>query len=668
MLTSPEKIVFTLAALATLAAVYFAIRRLVRIITAGHGKPDWQLARKRLLNVLSRMVTFQPVFRFRFWTSFFHALVGWGFGFYILVDSLDVVKGYVPGFAIPGVAGNVYRLLADLLSVAVLVGMIFFIFRRFIFRPANLSTRQTTLLNPKARFGMWRDSAIVATFILLHVGARFMGESLVIAMAGKNDNWQPFASAVARVWSGTRPKVLTIGQHVAFWLAIGLIMVFIPYFPYSKHVHLFFTPLNYLLKPERRSIGELSYINLDDPSIQQFGASKLTDLGWEQLMDSFACIMCFRCQEVCPAYATGKVLSPAALEINKRYFLNTINLLKDSPALTEFAIPAEAIWACTSCGACVDICPVNNEPMRDILDIRRSLILMENNYPKQLETAFRGMEQVANPWGVPPTERMKWAEGLKVPTIEQNPKPDVLWWVGCAPATEVRAQKTARAFSKILNAAGVNFAVLGHNEQCNGDSARRAGREDIFFGLATANVALLNKVKPRRIVTTCPHCLHTLKNEYPAFGGNYEVIHHTQLINELIDSGQLHMEPKALNENHQSAITYHDPCYLGRHNGVYADPRQVLKKAHAELVEMALHADKSFCCGAGGAQMWKEEEHGTSRVSAERVAQVHATGAKMVAVACPFCMIMLTDAAKEDGEQVKVVDVAEIVAERITEL
>jgi len=667
MLTFPEKIIFTLAALATLAAVFFAIRRLVRIITAGHGKPDWSLAWKRLLNVLGRMVTFQPVFRFRFWPSLFHALVGWGFGFYILVDLFDVIKGYLPGFVIPGIAGDVYRLLADVLSVAVLAGMVFFIFRRFVFRPANLSTRQTTLLSSKARFGIWRDSAIVATFILLHVGARFVGESLAIAAAGKTDSWQPFASAVASLWSGMGPQALVIGQHVAFWLAIGLIMAFIPYFPYSKHVHLFFTPLNFLLKPERRSIGELGYINLDDTSIQQFGASKLNDLGWEQLMDSFACIMCFRCQEVCPAYATGKVLSPAALEINKRYFLNTINLLKASPALTEFVIPAEAIWACTSCGACVDICPVNNEPMRDILDIRRSLVLMENNYPKQLETAFRGMEQEANPWGVPPTERMKWAEGLKVPTIEQNPKPDVLWWVGCAPATEVRAQKTARAFAKILNAAGVNFAVLGQNEQCNGDSARRAGREDIFFGLATANVALLNKVKPRRIVTTCPHCLHTLKNEYPAFGGNYEVIHHTQLINELIDGGKLHMEPKALNENHQSAITYHDPCYLGRHNGVYADPRQVLKKAHAELVEMALHADKSFCCGAGGAQMWKEEEHGTSRVSAERVAQVHATGAKMVAVACPFCMIMLTDAAKTDGEQVKVVDVAEIIAERITE-
>jgi Fe-S oxidoreductase len=664
MLTLPEEIIFTLAVLTTLAAVFFAIRRLVRIITAGHGKPDWKLAWKRLLNVVGRMVTFQPVFRFRFWPSLFHALVGWGFGFYILVDLFDVIKGYLPGFIFPGVVGDIYRLLADVLSVAVLVGMVFFIFRRFVFRPANLSTRQTTLLSPKARFGIWRDSAIVATFILLHVGSRFVGESLAIAAAGKTDHWQPFASAVAGLWSGMNPRALVVGQHVAFWMAIGLIMVFIPYFPYSKHVHLFFTPLNFLLKPERRSIGELGYINLDDTSIQQFGASKLNDLGWEQLMDTYACIMCFRCQEVCPAYATGKVLSPAALEINKRYFLNTVNSLKDSPLLTEFAIPTEAVWACTSCGACVDICPVDNEPMRDILEIRRSLVLMDNNFPKQLETAFRGMERSANPWGVPPSERMKWAEGLKVPTIEQNPEPEVLWWVGCAPATEARAQKAARAFAKILNAAGVNFAVLGQNEQCTGDSARRAGREDIFFGLATANVELLNEVKPKRIVTTCPHCLHTLKNEYPAFGGNYEVIHHTQLINELISNGKLLLEAQAPGEN-QSSITYHDPCYLGRHNGVYADPRLVLKEAQADLVEMSLHADKSFCCGAGGTQMWKEEENGTSRISEARVAEALATGAETMAVACPFCMIMLTDAAKADGEKVKVLDVAEIVIERI---
>jgi Fe-S oxidoreductase len=665
MLTLPEKIIFTLAVLATLVAAYFVICRLVRIIAAGHGKPDWRLSWKRLLNVLSRMVTFQPVFRFRFWPSLFHALVGWGFGFYLLVNLVEVVKGYLPGFVIPGVMGDVYRLLADVSSVAVLAGIVFFIIRRFVFQPDNLSTRKTTLLSQKARFGIWRDSAIVAAFILLHVGAHFTGESLAIASAGKPDIWQPFASVVAGLWSGMSSQALVFSQHVAFWLAIGLIMAFIPYFAYSKHIHLFFAPLNYLLKPERRSIGELSYINLDDKSIQQFGASKLNDLGWEQLMDAYACIMCFRCQEVCPAYSTGKVLSPAALEINKRYFLNTVNSLKNSPALTGFAIPAEAVWACTSCGACVDICPVGNEPMRDILDIRRSLVLMENSFPKQLETAFRGMERAANPWGVPPTERMKWAEGLTVPTIEQNPEPEVLWWVGCAPATEARAQKTARAFAKILNSAGVNFAVLGRNEQCTGDSARRAGREDIFFGLATANVELLNEVKPKRIVTTCPHCLHTLKNEYPAFGGNYEVIHHTQLINELIGSGRLHLKPEAPSEEGRSPITYHDPCYLGRHNGVYAAPRLILKEVHSDLVEMPRHADKAFCCGAGGTQMWKEEEPGTGRVSAVRIAEARATGAETMTVACPFCMIMLTDAAKADGELVQVVDVAEIVAERL---
>jgi Fe-S oxidoreductase len=666
MLTLTEKIIFAIAALATLVAVFFAIRRLVRIISAGHGQPDWRLAWKRLLNVLGRMVTFQPVFRFRFWSSLFHAFVGWGFGFYVLVNLVEVIHGYLPGFAIPGVLGDIYRLLADLLSVALLVSVVYFVLRRFVFRTAALTTRQTTLLSPKARFGIQRDSAIVAAFIFLHVGAHFVGQSLSIAADGKPDSWQPFASIAAGLWSGMSPQALVVSQHVAFWLAIGLIMVFIPYFAYSKHVHLFFAPLNFLLKPERRSIGELGYLNLDDSSIQQFGAAKLHDLGWEQLMDAYACIMCFRCQEVCPAYATGKVLSPAALEINKRYFLNTVNSLDDSPALTEFAIPAEAVWACTSCGACVDICPVGNEPMRDILDIRRNLVLMENTFPKQLETAFRGMERAANPWDVPPTERMKWAEGLRVPTIDQNLEPDVLWWVGCAPATDARAQKTARAFANILNAAGVNFAVLGQKEQCTGDSARRAGREDIFFGLATANVELLNEIKPRRIVTTCPHCLHTLKNEYPAFGGNYKVIHHSQLINELIVQGKLHLQPQPqIDENYPAIFTYHDPCYLGRHNGIYAEPRQTLKDVCKNLVEMPRHSDKSFCCGAGGTQMWKEEEHGNARVSAVRVTEARATGAQTMAVACPFCMIMLTDAAKADGEMVKVVDVAEIIAERI---
>ncbi len=328
MLTLPEKIIFALAALATLISIYFAILRLVRIISAGHGRPDWRLAWKRLLNILVRMVTFQPVFRSRLWTSLFHAFVGWGFGFYILVNLIEVAKGYLPGFVIPGLVGDIYRFLADILSAALLVSMVYFVIRRFVFRPASLTTRQTIMLSPQARFGILRDSAIVATFIMVHVGARFVGESVAIAIAGKPDNWQPFESATAALFAGVNQPALVVTQHVAFWLAIGLVMVFIPYFAYSKHVHLFFAPLNYLLKPERRSIGELDYINLDDSSIQQFGASRLNDLGWEQLMDSYACIMCFRCQDACPAYSTGKVLSPSALEINKRYFLNTIRFTK----------------------------------------------------------------------------------------------------------------------------------------------------------------------------------------------------------------------------------------------------------------------------------------------------------------------------------------------------
>jgi Fe-S oxidoreductase len=364
------------------------------------------------------------------------------------------------------------------------------------------------------------------------------------------------------------------------------------------------------------------------------------------------------------------VLSPAAMEINKRYFINHQGkqLASGEPSsqtLLEMAIPEEAIWACTACGACVEICPVNNEPMRDILNIRRALVLMENSFPKQLQTAFRGMERQVNPWGVPPTERMKWAEGLEVPVIEENPEPEILWWIGCAPATDSRAQKTARAFAEILNQAGVNYAVLGENEQCTGDSARRAGREDIFFGLAQANVEILNEINPKRIVTTCPHCLHTLKNEYPDFGGNYTVIHHTQFINELVTGGKLKLNHQSSIGDHQSRVTFHDPCYLGRQNGVIKAPRQDLTVLGLDLIEMPRHSAQSFCCGAGGAQMWKEEEHGTERVSRARFQEALATGAETLAVGCPFCMVMLTDAKKDANSEVQVIDVAEIVAQHI---
>ena len=670
MLTWPERILFVLAVLASLFAAFRVAIRIIHTIGRGHGQVDWSLARKRFLAVLVKTISLQPVFRFRFWPSLFHGFVAWGFIYYLLVNLGDALKGFLPGFRFlgGGALGNLYRLGGDLLSVAVLTGMLALIVRRFILRPSSLNARQDILLHPRARRGILRDSTFVSGFILVHVGSRFLGESIKIA-AGESPAWQPFAATVAPLWSGWTSITLTVGEHAAYWLALGTILAFMPYFLYSKHIHLFFAPLNFLLKPERRSMGELDKLDFEDESIEQFGATRLEDLGWELIMDAYACIMCYRCQEVCPAYNTGKVLSPAALEINKRYSLNLEGdrLAKGEQSqqtLLEFAIPAEAVWACTVCGACVDICPVGNEPMRDILDIRRALVLMENDFPEQLQTAFRGMERTVNPWNVPPADRLKWAEGLGVPVVDQNPDFEVLWWVGCAPATDARAQKTARSFAQILKKADVSYAVLGEHEQCTGDSARRAGNEFLFNELATANVELLNAIAPPRIVTTCPHCLHTLKNEYPAFGGNYQVVHHTQLINELVGAGRLKLKEQPAISGHQSRVTFHDPCYLGRQNDILAEPRQALART-AEVVEMPRHGKKSFCCGAGGAQMWKEEEVGVERVNANRFREAQATGAQTLAVGCPFCMVMLNDAGKVAGEPMQVLDVAEIVLQAL---
>lgn len=659
MLTLVEKILFTAATLVSLYFTYKGAARIISQISSGQGRSDGSLVWKRIAGLTVKMTAFQPVFRLRFGVSLLHAFIGWGFLTYLLINLSDALYGFTR-FKILyhiGIVGDLYRLLADLMGMAIMVSMLALAFRRYILKPDTLSTRDTTLLNPKARAGILRDSAIVTATFFTHNFMRMLEESFHLAQQGHTDGWQPFISAASGLWSGWSADAQMIGEHTAWWISLGVVVAFLPYFAYSKHMHIFFAPLNFALKPERKSIGQLSYVNLDDDSIEQFGAAKMKDLGWEQIMDSYACIQCFRCQEVCPAYNTGKILSPAALEINKRYHLKSGGT---DIAMTDL-IPEEAVWACTSCGACVDICPVGNEPMRDILDIRRNLSMMESAFPKQLENAFKGMERNQNPWNVSQGDRMKWAEGLNVPTIEQNADPEILWWVGCAPATDSRAQKTAQAFAKILNAAGMSYAVLGKNEACTGDSARRAGREDIFFGLASQNVEILNEVAPKRIVTTCPHCLHTIKNEYPAFGGNYQVVHHTQLINELVGAGKIQLSATS----DQYKVTFHDPCYLGRHNKTFDAPRDALKSAGALTVEMPRNSAKSFCCGAGGAQMWKEEEAGSGRVNEARFAEAKSTGADTLAVGCPFCLTMMSDAAKGAGSDIQVKDVAEIVAERM---
>lgn len=668
MLTSIERALFLLLCLTSLGFATLIVHRLIRIIGRGSGKPDYQLAIRRLLQVIFKdTIALEPTFRVRRQVALLHALIAWGFIYFLLVNLGDVLEGFIPDYQFlgGGLIGDLYRLGADLFSLAALVGMSMLLLRRFVANPAVFEVREGTLRYPGVEVGIRRDSLIVGFFVLLHVGFRLLGVSFSLASESP-DPWQPTAAALSMLWANWPESALSVGRHAGWWMALGLILLFIPYFYRSKHLHLFLAPLNHLLKTDRPSMGQLDPLDFEDPTIERFGASRIEDLSYDGLLDAYACIMCNRCQDACPAYSTGKVLSPAALEINKRYFLKDEGhrLAKgeaSSKTLIEFGISHEAVWACTACGACVGVCPVADEPMRDILELRRHLVLMENHFPDQLQTAFRGMERTANPWGVPPEDRLAWAEGLEIPLAANQDQVELLWWVGCAPATDPRAQKTARAFAKILQEAGVDFSVLGPEERCTGDSARRSGNEYLYEELAQANIQTLNEVAPKRIVTTCPHCLHTLKNEYPAAGGIYQVVHHTQLIAELLHEKRLVLET----DRDSETVTFHDPCFLGRQNGIIQQPRESLSAGGAALFEMVDNGRYSFCCGAGGAQMWKEEERGFERVSEARLAQARRTGADHLAVACPFCMIMLSDAEKESDSTLPILDVAEWVVQRL---
>jgi Fe-S oxidoreductase len=660
MLTTLEKILFLFA---VAAAFYFGGKGfydVYRAISRGRPDPRSENLKERILKAIALVLTQQPVLKARPIVSFLHSLIFYGFVFYFLVNLVDVLEGF---FALHARGGgwNIFNLLADLLTAAVLIGMIGMVIRRRIVRPRDFSFPANVPLQPEVPAGISRDSAIVAAFILFHVGCRLMFKATQLGIEG-TDPYQPVGSAIAGTVTGMSPALVQGFSHFFWWGALGSILAFIPYFPRTKHIHLFMAPINLAVRKEKP--GALQPMDFENEEV--FGASKLEEFGWSRLLDAYACIMCNRCQDVCPATATGKALSPAAILINERFELNKIlpkfAAGEESPRpLLDFALNEEAAWACTTCNACVEICPVGNEQMLHIIDVRRERVLGAAEFPNGLKNTFNHMERAGNPWGIGADERMAWAKDLPfpVPTLEQKPEPEVLFWVGCAVAFDPRAQKIARSMAELFNAAGLDWAVIGKQEKCTGDPARRAGNEYLFAQMAMENVAVLDEIKPKTIVTTCPHCFHTIGNEYPQFGGNYIVKHHTVFIEELIGAGKLKLRASA-----NGAVTYHDACYLGRHNGIFDAPRRLIQSAGAQIEEPSRNRNRGFCCGAGGGQFWKEEEKGTERVSTNRYRELKQTGAKTVATGCPFCMRMMTEeAAKEEPETaMTVLDVAEIVA------
>ncbi len=671
MLTPYEKILFATLTVISLYVASITFRRMIGTIKRGHGRLAWNGFAGRLMTGVKALVSQNNMILDRPFVSLAHTAIAWGFILYMMVNLVDVLEGMVAGFGFPGegVAGQIYRLLVDLMTAAVLAGMAALLIRRFIVKSPALGFAPRVKLHPGAADGITRDSLIVGFFILGHVGFRLLGASFDIAIEGP-DPWQPVASLAAALWADLDPSSLTFGLHASWWIAVGLVLAFLPWFPYSKHAHLFMGPFNLMTSPERSGPGAMDALDFDDETIEQFGAGRITDLNRTHITDAFACIMCNRCQDACPAYATGKELSPAALEVNKRYHLrdHMKSLAKggeDTEPLLTYAMSESALWACTTCGACTEACPVGNEPMFDILAMRQHQVLMESAFPNELKGAFTGIERNGNPWQMA-GDRMEWTETLdfKVPTAAENPDYDVLFWVGCAGAFDPGARDTARAIATVLHRAGVDFAVLGNDESCTGDLARRAGNEYLFSIAAEGNVETLNAsgADRKKIVTGCPHCLHTLNNEYGALGGHYEVVHHTRLINDLASSGKL-----AVRGDAGTRTTFHDPCYLGRHGGEYEAPREALAAAGPNLVEMARSRNRSFCCGAGGAQVWKEEEEGRETVSDNRYREARETGADTLAVGCPFCARMMNDANKRAGEPMRVRDIAEIVAESMRE-
>jgi Fe-S oxidoreductase len=593
-----------------------------------------------------------------------HAFIFWGFLVLtptIIIAMIGVVDKHAT-FPWLGDQGW-FAFLADLFAVLVLIGVVAAAWIRKVQRPERFRGSHVG----EADLILALIATIATTLLLWHATRIALGLN----------EWPASSAPVTDLLSHlfARDGLTRALERVFVWAHVVTILGFLAYLPRSKHLHIASAAFNVWFGRTGPG-GRLEPLRFDDTDVPEedirFGAGTAADLTWKQMLDTFSCTECGRCQDACPAFTTGKMLSPKLLIMGLRdqVFADGGTLVRargeqgDGPVAPELAslvpnaVPEESVWDCVTCGACVQACPVSIEHVDHIVDLRRHLVMVDSSFPSEAEPMLRDVERASNPWGKAQSERADWAAQLGVRILEPgDPAPEYLYWVGCASSFDERARTTAESTAKLLQRAGVDFAILGPRESCTGDPARRMGNEYVFQAFAEQNVATLNEAGVTKIIANCPHCFNTLGNEYPDFGGDYEVIHHTELLAGLVAEGKL--KPR---RSEGLSITFHDSCYLARHNDVLAPPRELVA-AVGEPVEMRRSGKQTFCCGAGGAHMWMEERG--NAINQNRVKEAAATGAGTLAVACPFCTVMLGDGVQNSGDQLRVVDVATLLAEAI---